>query len=226
MNYRNTISHLKNWLLEHHCELIVGLLILQVAYFIWSPLNIQRRFYNRDNPVIRVKTVPVDPRDLLRGNYLILAYDFSNLWYLESQCNKSPTSLPDICTKDQADRTPLDRIRNLPKDMEIYAILEPDDTGLYHTVKLTDQKPTDLKPSQYMIRGFFDGYRTINFNIHKYFIQEGWQQSRDSNIEVELVIDKKHRPHIKMLYVDQQPIIKGKVTPKPQVIGSTPISEI
>lgn len=34
-------------------------------------------------------------------------------------------------------------------------------------------------------------------NLDKYFIQNRWQQP-----EVELVIDKKHRPHIKMLWVD------------------------
>jgi uncharacterized membrane-anchored protein len=51
---------------------------LQLVFFIgWTSREQLRR---STGPSILVKVVPVDPRDLLRGQYLTLAYQFTPAW--------------------------------------------------------------------------------------------------------------------------------------------------
>nr|WP_316653960.1 GDYXXLXY domain-containing protein [uncultured Gellertiella sp.] len=54
--------------------LAAGLQTGVLATMIWSNADILE-----NGTAIRLQTVPVDPRDLLRGDYVVLAYEFSNL---------------------------------------------------------------------------------------------------------------------------------------------------
>src|SRR2546430_14346042 len=59
-------------------KLAAGWVGVQLLFFVGWTLREQVRAAS--GPSILVKVVPVDPRDLLRGQYLSLAYEFSRPW--------------------------------------------------------------------------------------------------------------------------------------------------
>ena len=62
---------------------------------------------------ILLKTVPVDPRDLLRGDYVILNYEIAQL----------------------------PRANDYKKDETVYVVLEPDDKNVAHVLNISKHKP-------------------------------------------------------------------------------------
>lgn len=95
---------------------------------------------------IKVKTVPVDPRDLFRGNYVRLNYDFSR-----------------ISSLDISDEQTM-RAGEL-----VYVSLEENDSGLYELASASLIKPgSGVFLRGRIERGFFDESR-IQYGIEAFF---------------------------------------------------------
>ena len=66
--------------MSHKNKLLFAAATIQVLFFMgWYCLE-HNKLHNPESQIIMVKTVPVDPRDYLSGNYLTLRYEFSDLW--------------------------------------------------------------------------------------------------------------------------------------------------
>jgi uncharacterized membrane-anchored protein len=67
-------------------------------------------------PVYRLRTVPVDPRDLLRGDYVILRYEISRLPEGANQKNLGPTVW--VKLKPDGNAWTIDRVGNYQEKSE------------------------------------------------------------------------------------------------------------
>jgi uncharacterized membrane-anchored protein len=92
---------------------------------------------------IMLKVMPVDPRSLMRGDYVDLRYEVSR-----------PGSLDTF----------------LPKG-RVYAKLKRDDDGIYHPEGYFVDRP-DIGPDEAVLKGSVD-YRGARYGIETYFVEEG-----------------------------------------------------
>jgi uncharacterized membrane-anchored protein len=112
---------------------------------------------------IWVKPVPVDPRDLFRGDYVIFTYDFSQ--YVSSQGE----------AKGQT---------------EVYAVLTKRENDYYDLNYFTMVKPDH--PETIYIKGFapegLTEHATITYNIESYFVPEGEGKEYERYLGGELLV--------------------------------------
>lgn len=162
--------------------LLLILVGLQAGFFLsWSIIEYSRLSDPKAQDIL-VKTMPVDPRDFISGNYFILHYKFNDHW----------------------------RFKKRPKDIfrkrggtTIYAVLEKD--GEYYVPSyITYNKPKKIKDDQVVIKGQKAKRSGLEYGIEKYFINEGTKEPhpRRDKIEALLTIGKDFSPRIKKLYVN------------------------
>ena len=110
---------------------------------------------------IRLKVVPVDPRDVMRGDYVILSYQISHV------PAESIEGVPNVNTPRYWARD--DWLEERP----VYVTLEPDASGrFWRGVKTSVNKPASGK----FIRGKYVhswGEANVEFGIEAYYVQEG-----------------------------------------------------
>lgn len=139
--------------------------------------------YNLNNPKHQkalLKTLPVDPRDLLSGNYFILNYEISNP-------NNFTNYSPHI----------------YQNEITVYAILEKNNKHFIPKY-LSLQKPKSLNNNEIAIKGKFSN-RRIKYGIEKYFINENQKEpNRSDNTEVLVTISKSHKARIYKIFVNDE----------------------
>jgi len=124
---------------------------------------------------ILLRVVPVDPRDLFRGDYVILSYDITR-----------PTRDGSVATA--ATWESLSQLVG----RTIYTRLEPDADGKHwHAAGYQLDPPSDGK----FIRGTVANLGTVDYGIEQYFVQEGkgfeYEQAvRDRKLSAEVVVDR------------------------------------
>ena len=131
---------------------------------------------------ILVKVVPVDPRDLLRGQYLRLAYEFSRPW----------------------DSTAA-RI-NVPVGARVWVVLRRDG-GFYVPKQLLLARPEALDSDVVAIAGrasrrFGPWYE---FGVEQYFVHEGVETPAVSDLTVRLRVTRSGIARIQQVYVKGVP---------------------
>lgn len=122
--------------------------ILVLIILFWTIITAGVIIYNenliRNGKEILLKVVPYDPRDFLRGDYIILNYEISTV---------DEKILP---------------VRDY-KRRKVYVVLEQDSSGDYKIKELVFQKPAE----GIFLKGELYG-RQISYNgINQYFIKEG-----------------------------------------------------
>lgn len=152
--------------------LIVALVLsLALVSMIW-----QRASLLENGQEVRLRTVPVDPRDLLRGDYVVLRYDISQL-----DTRKIKTRAAGRFRYNQ----------------RAYVTLQKTDDGFWKAVALSDTPPAQLAPDTALIAGYVrrvhapfvrrgkrDGQAApkceglcqiiyLRYGIEKYFVPEG-----------------------------------------------------
>ena len=118
---------------------------------------------------VYLRTIPVDPRDIFRGDYVTLSYEISNF-----------NSIP--FTGDPAGSN---TVRS-----DIYVVLDVQPNGI-----ATARYKTYIRPvNELYIRGRLNGYAQIEYGIESYFVPEGTgkelERIRGRSLFVEVVIDK------------------------------------
>ncbi|HKW42365.1 MAG TPA: GDYXXLXY domain-containing protein [Gemmatimonadales bacterium] len=131
---------------------------------------------------ILVKVVPVDPRDLLRGQYLRLAYEFSRPW-------------------DSTVR----RI-NVPVGAPVWVVLRRE--GAFHVPeRLLLARPALLDSDAVAIRGRSSGQfgSWFEFGVEQYFVHEGVDTPAASDLTVRLRVTPSGIARIQQVYVKGVP---------------------
>jgi uncharacterized membrane-anchored protein len=129
------------------------------------------------SPTIRLKTMPVDPRDVVRGDYMTFGYDIGR---------------PDKSVKRAGE------LRG-----EVFVVLKPE--GRYHAIEeiLTDAPSSD--DSRLWVRatawGAEDNPR-LDYGIERFFVPEGRGRPQFKTIEVDVAVSATHRLYIEQVWVD------------------------
>jgi uncharacterized membrane-anchored protein len=124
------------------------------------------------SPVLLLEAAPVDPQDLLRGDYMVLRYDIGDL------------PLPEGAAEGDT----------------AWVLLEP--RGAYYkaaSLSLGGEPP--LAPGQVAARGYVAGGR-VEFGIERYFVPQGMGQPRFEKIEVEAAASPTGELYIKRVLID------------------------
>lgn len=161
-------------------KLAVAWIVVQIGFLAGWALYEQSHLLPGEGTSIMVRTRPVDPRDLLRGQYVALAYDFSNA----SDFPKTTGSLH-------------------PGD-EVWAVLAPDG-DFYIPVELFADAPTQLAPGQVVLCGTMNSGQAIVYGIESYFVPEGTDTPAASRLTVRLRIGHHGVARIEQVYLDAVP---------------------
>lgn len=176
------------------------LVLLQAAFFggwIW-------REQSADGVTIVVETVPVDPRDLLRGQYFQLNYDFEIPSRFDSASVPEASLLPGetvyaALAADNKDRYFPKRYGNSLAKLR---------RTLAELYRFEDPFAGD-PPRIVVIQGTTKtagGRKYFDFGINRFFVPEGTPEpSRLAVIEVELRVTKDLTPQIRSVLVDGKP---------------------
>lgn len=135
-------------------------------------------------PTILLKVRPVDPRDLVRGDYMILGYDVSTV------------------PKPPGDQ-------NLGYYADLFVVLEK--RGLYHEAARTSlTEPANLEPGQIWVRGTADpsaqpGKVQVTYGIEQFFVPEGKGTPSFKDLAVRASVSPDHRLYIREVLLDGRP---------------------
>lgn len=152
----------------------------------------------REGREVTLQTRPVDPRDLLRGDYVVLGYDIAQL----------PAGT--LAGQPTAERNPV-----------VFVKLAPDANGLYQAVSV-HADPVTVTAPEVLIRGrivhscgstsrtFCDKLQ-IRYGLESYFVPEGegrtLEQARNQQkLRVVAAVLPSGRAAIKRLLLDGEPV--------------------
>lgn len=125
-----------------------------IVIFIWliiiCSFVLTQEFTLRSGTQVLLKTVPVDPRDLFRGDYVILNYKIAQI----------PSNL------------------YLPNNKTVYVTLDTDEDNVASAVEYSEKKPSNklfIKGTAGMCDTtipLFKSGRCVKFGIESYFVKE------------------------------------------------------
>jgi uncharacterized membrane-anchored protein len=93
--------------------------------------------------------VPVDPRDLFKGDYVRLAYPVSTI----------PTKITDG--------------KNLDYNKPVYVTLQPEPDGTWSVAAATPTYPSKIATGQVVLRGTTEYNNRVRFGLERYYVPEG-----------------------------------------------------
>ncbi len=136
---------------------------------------------------ILLKTRPVDPRDLFRGDYVILSYEISRLDL-------------DSLESDTFEFKNNDQVYVTLEKIEGYGVAK----GVFR------QKQSNNLFVKGKVVSDNDGVVSIEYGIESYFVPEGdgkeIERARNGNLDVKVAIDKNGNAGIKSLILDGKEI--------------------
>lgn len=138
---------------------------------------------------VLVRVQPVDPRDLFRGDYVILTYDFSRV---------QQEQIEGLSQEERG--------RSLKKleGRAVYVPLVPDTNGVHlRAGKITVAKPATGP----FLKGHMEGYGSLKFGIEAFYVQEGTgvryeQAIRDRQLTAELAVTSGGQAALKRLRIE------------------------
>jgi uncharacterized membrane-anchored protein len=132
---------------------------------------------------VLLRVIPLDPRDLMRGDYVILSYEFSRF---------PPQSIAGVSgSNDWQGRT-------------VYVSLVPDPDGRHVRAGGFSTEPP---ASGLFLQGTVSNGNTITYGIESFFVQEGTgkdyeQAARDGRLSAEVAIDRHGQAVVRRLVLD------------------------
>jgi len=172
--------------------------LIQVALIV--VMVVDRVRVLRDGSEVKLQTRPVDPRDFLRGDYVVLNYDISSV--SAAELKDQPTS---------------------SKHASVYVRLAPNAEG-FHSAVSVHEEPVAVVAPDVLIRGrvaygancgteerVFCDRLQLNYGIERYFVPEGEgrqieQARRDGKVTIVASVTPAGRAAIKRLLVDDKPV--------------------
>ena len=174
------------------CVLILAGMILGHAWPLWT------------GRVVTMRVVPVDPRDLFRGEYVHLETAATRLYRQGGTIPPNPS---------WSSVQPLDRVFEESRQGSIlYVQLTPSASGDYVPVSVS------LKPQAgaLNLRGrtkYFDGTQlNVDYGLDAFYMQEGKSRRVEEairqrrNVQMQVAIASSGQPRIKTLLIDGVPV--------------------
>ena len=157
---------------------------LQVATIGWMVWHHQQPGDSGERIVLRCR--PVDPRDLLKGEYVVLNYDFSAV--AQGRQRDLPADPPSHHPTPKGSAETEAQLWNLPWDTKIYVPLKRKTDGTGEAGKPTITRPKDGLYLQGLTRG-----TQLRFGIEAYYVKEGdgkkWEElARKGELAAEIGI--------------------------------------
>ena len=167
--------------------------IVLIISFLWIVVAVgmvsSKQYILRTGKRILLETVPVDPRDFLRGDYVILRYKIST---------------PDL-SQIKSDKT------SYNKGEDIFVKIEPRDK--FWEVAGVGSKKGIYGEGVYLkgkVRYHYNQRLEINYGIESYFVPEGEGKEIERNmrgnrtsVEVEAIVDSSGNALIKRVFVNK-----------------------
>jgi uncharacterized membrane-anchored protein len=152
---------------------------LQMVFFAaWAAVE-QRRLAPGVGTSILVRVEPVDPRDLLRGQYLTLSYAFNRAQQLQD------TGLA------------------APEGSDVWFVLQP--AGPHHVPKAAfAARPANLQRGEVALRGRAERWRYV-YGVESYFVPEGSPTPDYRQTEVRLRVGADGGARIEQVLVSGKP---------------------
>jgi uncharacterized membrane-anchored protein len=138
---------------------------------------------------VLVRVVPVDPRDLFRGDYVTLSYEFSRI---------PPQGIQGLSPANQGGR------RSKWEGRTVYVPLVADSDRVHWRA----EKPTVVKPaSGPFLRGQMLRHGSLEFGIESYYVQEGTGRQyeeaiRDRKLSAELAVTSGGQAALRQLRIE------------------------
>jgi uncharacterized membrane-anchored protein len=148
--------------LKGHERLVLGVAAaLQVGVVLVLIASRLAVLWSGETVLLRV--VPVDPRDLFRGDYVILGYDFSRV---------PPGHIKGLAAAEGQDAVS-------GPGRTVYISLVPDADGQHwHSGEVSLQRPAGGK----FLRGTLTNFGRVECGIESYYVQEGKGQAYEQAI--------------------------------------------
>jgi uncharacterized membrane-anchored protein len=176
--------------------------ILFLSWMVWDRVSMLQSARE-----ITLKVVPVDPRDIFRGDYVVLGYDVSRIAYVAEKNGPFPG--------------------DLWNGRSVYVRLTPDAEAGWKAVKLTPTYPDGVPSGDVVLRGRIDNlweeaetkttHVNVTYGIESYFVPENTgreleQQVRDKKIEAVVAVGNDGETALKALVVEgkrihEQPLL-------------------
>ncbi len=141
---------------------------------------------------ILLKTAPVDPRDIFRGDYVNLRYEISTI-----------------------DLSNISRDGSFNYGDDIYAVLRKGEK--FWNVRTVFHFKPSLQSNEVCMKGKvtsqFNNNLIANWGIESYFVPEGKGREIEKDIRdvsVKVSVDRTCRALIKELYINDKPVVFGK----------------
>lgn len=165
---------------------VAAQLLLLGAYVVW-------RFYVlQTGQMVLLQTMPVDPRDLIRGDYIWLRYEISEL---------------------DLDRVQSDRAEYRDRE-RIYVVVERGDPH-WQVVRISSTRPQVTGPDQAFLQATVqwqypdDRVLFVEYGIESFFVPEGQgrpiEEAREP-LDVFVVVDRFGMPTIQQVYFRGEPL--------------------
>ena len=161
--------------------IIISLFWIAIA----AGLVISKQHIMRTGRTVLLETVPVDPRDFLRGDYVILRYKISTI-----------------------DLSQVQSAETYSRGKKVYVKLEP--KGKFWEASAVKTKIPALDNGVYIkakVSYYYNKKLELNYGIESYFIPEGEgsklernMRPNKSSVEVEILVDRSGNAIIKKLF--------------------------
>lgn len=146
------------WFRDHQRPVLIGAVLFQVLVLVGMMVPRGTTLVTGETILLRV--VPVDPRDLLRGDYVILGYEISMV---------PPQGVAGLFGPSPG--RPVVGDFNQGRGETVYVTLVPEPDGRHYRGGVVSINPP--APGVKFIRGtLLDRFR-IEYGIESYFVQEG-----------------------------------------------------
>ena len=171
-------------------KLLILVLGLQTAWILGTTFVEERGLAS--GTVVLLETRPVDPRDLLRGDYIILNYKISDIplsLFSPAQTNALPAGTP------------------------VYVGLEKQ--GDFYEAAKASTKPIASAAGQVVLRGRTQAWWSetnvhLEYGLERYYVSEG-HGNPQGKITVQAAVPSSGRAQIKAVLVDGKPFGNGVV---------------
>jgi uncharacterized membrane-anchored protein len=175
-------------------KVFILVLVLQAAWILGTTFVQERGLVS--GTVVLLETRPVDPRDLLRGDYITLSYKISDV----------PLSL----------FSP-PRTNSLPPGSTVYVALEP--RGDFYEVAKASTEPITPANDQVVLRGRMQAWWSdtsvhLEYGLERYYVREGTGNPR-GKITVQAAVPASGRAQIKAVLLDGRPFAEAMKVANP-----------
>jgi uncharacterized membrane-anchored protein len=178
----SVVDRVLAWFDRHVRALLLAGLVLQSLVLLTMVASAARPLVASRGRTVLLRVVPVDPRDLFRGDYVILSYEISRMLVAAA----SPGAL----------------------GQPVYVTLAPEADGRhYRGVSASLERPEPEQGGPFYLQGALSGPGHITFGIESYFVQEGQGKpyedaARNHKLSAEVVVTPQGVAELKGLVIE------------------------